>query len=325
MKQSINLITDYLRKDDGISGAMHYTEQISWLLFLKFLDDYEDRESYNAVLNGTTYDFILEKKYCWKNWTQLPSGNDIKDFVNNELFPYLATFRDSENDYHSMKYKIGEIFKFINNRIESGHTIKDITDEINKLSFQRQEDLFELSWVYEDLLQWMGNDGWNSWEFYTPRNVIKIMVEAISPRIWEKICDPAAGSCGFLIEAFNFMKPKIFSDKELEILKNETFFANEKTPLAYTMGMMNMILHGILNPNLNKKNTLTTNIRDIEEKDKFDIILANPPFGGKEKEEIQQNFPIKTNATEMLFFAVHHKNSQKWWKICDYCARMSAF
>lgn len=301
MKQSINLITDYLRKDDGISGAMHYTEQISWLLFLKFLDDYEDRESYNAVLNGTTYDFILEEKYRWKNWTQLPSGNDIKDFVNNELFPYLATFRDSENDYHSMKYKIGEIFKFINNRIESGHTIKDITDEINKLSFQKQEDLFELSWVYEDLLQGMGNDGWNSGEFYTPRSVIKIMVEAISPRIWEKICDPAAGSCGFLIEAFNFMKPKISSDKELEILKNETFFANEKTPLAYTMGMMNMILHGISNPNLNKKNTLTTNIRDIEEKDKFDIILANPPFGGKEKEEIQQNFPIKTNATEMLF------------------------
>jgi site-specific DNA-methyltransferase (adenine-specific) len=145
MKQSINLITDYLRKDDGISGAMHYTEQISWLLFLKFLDDYEDRESYNAVLNGTTYDFILEEKYRWKNWTQLPSGNDIKDFVNNKLFPYLATFRDSENDYHSMKYKIGEIFKFINNRIESGHTIKDITDEINKLSFQKQEDLFELS------------------------------------------------------------------------------------------------------------------------------------------------------------------------------------
>ena len=301
MKQSINLITDYLRKDDGISGAMHYTEQISWLLFLKFLDDYEDRESYNAVLNGTTYDFILEEKYRWKDWTQLPSGNDIKDFVNNELFPYLATFRDSENDYHSMKYKIGEIFKFINNRIESGHTIKDITDEINKLSFQKQEDLFELSWVYEDLLQGMGNDGWNSGEFYTPRSVIKIMVEAISPRIWEKICDPAAGSCGFLIESFNFMKPKISSDKELEILKNETFFANEKTPLAYTMGMMNMILHGISNPNLNKKNTLTTNIRDIEGKDKFDIILANPPFGGKEKEEIQQNFPIKTNATEMLF------------------------
>ena len=244
---------------------------------------------------------MLEKKYRWKNWTQLPSGDDIKDFVNNELFPYLATFRDSENDYHSMKYKIGEIFKFINNRIESGHTIKDITDEINKLSFQKQEDLFELSWVYEDLLQGMGNDGWNSGEFYTPRSVIKIMVEAISPRIWEKICDPAAGSCGFLIESFNFMKPKISSDKELEILKNETFFANEKTPLAYTMGMMNMILHGISNPNLNKKNTLTTNIRDIEGKDKFDIILANPPFGGKEKEEIQQNFPIKTNATEMLF------------------------
>ena len=147
----------------------------------------------------------------------------------------------------------------------------------------------------------MGNDGWNSWEFYTPRSIIKIIVEIIKPEIWQTVYDPASWSCGFLIEAFNFMRKQVKNDKELDFLNNQTFFGNEKTPLAYIMWVMNMILHGISNPNINKKNTLTTDIRSIQEKDKFDVILANPPFWWKEKDVIQQNFPIKTNATEMLF------------------------
>ncbi|MBS9783795.1 N-6 DNA methylase [Candidatus Gracilibacteria bacterium] len=301
MKQQINRITDILRRDDGISGAMHYTEQISWILFLKFLDDFEQREVDSALLDGRNFEHTLAEKYRWKNWIKTPSGDDIKDFVNNELFPYLQSFRSDVTDYHSMKFKIGEIFHFIDNRIESGHTLKEIVEIIDSLNFQKQEDLFELSKVYEDLLQGMGNDGGNSGEFYTPRCIIKIMVEILEPQIGQTIYDPASGSCGFLIEAFEYLNKQDKNDKQLDFLKKHTFFGNEKTPIAYIMGVMNMILHGISNPNIAKQNTLTTDIRQVEEKDRFDIILANPPFGGKEKEIIQQNFPIKTNATEMLF------------------------
>lgn len=314
MKQQISRITDILRRDDGISGAMHYTEQISWILFLKFLDDYEIRESDNAFLSGEEYNFILPEKFRFKNWIQTPSGDDIKDFVNLELFPYLKSFKNENEDFSSMKYKIGEIFSFIDNRIDSGHTLAEIIEIINNLNFQKQEDLFELSKIYEDLLQWMGNDGWNSGEFYTPRSIIKIIVDIINPEPGQTIYDPATGSSGFLIEAYNHIRNKISSDKELDFLNRKALFWNEKTPLAYIMWVMNLILHGISNPNINKKNTLASNIRDIQEKDRFDIILANPPFGGKEKDIIQQNFPIKTNATEMLFLQHIMKSLKLGWK-----------
>ncbi len=312
MKQKINRITDILRRDDWISWAMHYTEQISWILFLKFLDDYEQRESDNALIDWKNYTHILEEKYRWKNWIKMQkwtiSWDDLKNFVNKELFPYLKSFRNENENYHSIKYKLWEIFHFIDNRIESGHTLREIIDIIDWLNFQKQEDLFELSHIYEDLLKWMWNDWWNSGEFYTPRSIIKIMVESLKPQIWQTIYDPAAWSCGFLIEAFNFMNSQEKNDTQLEFLNKKTFFWNEKTALAYIMWVMNLILHGISNPNITKKNTLTANIREIQEKDRYDIVLANPPFGWKEKELIQRNFTIKTNATEMLFIQHIMKN-----------------
>ena len=305
MQQHINRITDILRRDDGISGAMHYTEQVSWILFLKFLDDYESSERDAAELDGRDYHSILDEAHSWSSWTQrdkkLFSGDDLKDFVNKDLFPYLKSFRSADGDYHSIRYKIGEIFYFLDNRIESGHTLREIIDIIDTLNFQSQEDLFELSKIYEDLLQGMGNDGGNSGEFYTPRSIIKLIVDIVDPNVRQTVYDPAAGSCGFLIEAYNHIKPRVQSDSELSFLANNTFYGNEKTPLAYILGVMNMILHGIHNPNLSKTNTLTTNIRDIQESDRYDIILANPPFGGKEKAQIQQNFVFPTGATEMLF------------------------
>ncbi|MDD2745515.1 MAG: class I SAM-dependent DNA methyltransferase [Candidatus Gracilibacteria bacterium] len=305
MQQHINRITDILRRDDGISGAMHYTEQISWILFLKFLDDYESSQADAADLDGREYTYIIESQYRWSEWIARDnrhfSGDDFKEFINKELFPYFKRFRNVDGDYHSIKYKIGEIFYFLDNRIESGHTIREVVNIIDGMNFQKQEDLFELSKIYEDLLQGMGNDGGNSGEFYTPRAIIKLIVDIVDPKVGDTIYDPASGSCGFLIEAFHHIRPQITTDKELSFLSHSTFFGNEKTPLAYILGVMNMILHGVHNPNISKTNTLTTNIRDIQEKDRYDIILANPPFGGKEKEQIQQNFIFPTTATEMLF------------------------
>ncbi len=325
MQSHINRITDILRRDDGISGAMQYTEQISWILFLKYLNDYEETQNQSAFLNWEEYNYILKPDFrrdnraCPKkdgkvDFAIAKSWDDLKDFVNKELFLYLKWFRKNEWDYHSITYKIWEIFYFLDNKIESWHTLREVLDIIDTMNFQSQDDLFALSHVYETLLQQMWNDGWNSWEFYTPRAVIKSMVQAIDPQIWQTIYDGAAGSCGFLIEAYEYMKSQERSTKDLEILKKETFYGNEKTPLAYIMWVMNMILHGIENPNLNKQNTLTADIRWIEEKDRFDIILANPPFGWKEKDQIQANFPIKTNATEMLFLQHFMKKLKIWWK-----------
>ncbi len=313
MQAQINRITDVLRRDDGISGAMHYTEQTSWILFLKFLDDYETNQEEEGILTGKPYQRLLASEFqrsvraAPKNdqgkldTLTMMVGSDLKDFVNQKLFPYLKSFRDEGQDYHSMKYKIGEIFYFLDNRIENGNTIREVIDIIDEMSFQSQDDLFALSKIYEDLLQGMGNDGGNSGEYYTPRSVVKAMVRCLDLELHQTIYDGATGSCGFLIEAYNYLKKKVQTTDDLHRLKHDALRGNEKTPIGYIMGVMNMILHGIENPNIDKKNTLIDNIRDFEEKDGYDVILANPPFGGKEKEEIQRNFPIKTNATEMLF------------------------
>ena len=320
MESKINRITDILRRDDGISGAMHYTEQISWVLFLKFLADLEESKAEDAELDGETYTYILDEKYRWQNWAVLKvdgkkdiinskSGDDLLDFVNKELFPYLKGFKSITENPKSIKYKIGAIFEFLDNRIANGHTLREVLDIIDEMDFHNQLDLFQLSLIYEKLLKDMGSDGGNSGEFYTPRPLIKVITDVVNPQIGQSIYDPAVGSCGFLIEAYNHIrytdvqnnKQRDLSTDQLKFLNEDTFFGNEKTPLSYVMGVMNMILHGVESPNISKSNTLTKDIRGLEEKDRFDCILANPPFGGKEKEQIQQNFPIKSNATELLF------------------------
>lgn len=323
MQNKIDKITDILRRDDGISGAMHYSEQISWILFLKFLDDYEEELKLEAILNDKAYKSILEEKFSWRIWAapktsegkldvkNALSGDDLLSFVNNELFAYLKSFKDNEN-FKSIEYKIGGIFEFIDNRIANGHTLREVINLVDELSFSKESDVFALGEVYEKLLKDMGSDGGNSGEFYTPRPLIRAMVEVIDPKAKERIYDPACGSCGFLVESFLHIlyedrsknKKANLSVEELEFLKNDALFGKEKTPLSYAMGVMNMILHEISSPNIIKTNTLSKKITDITEKDKYEVILANPPFGGKEKEQIQENFPIKSNATELLFYSI---------------------
>lgn len=318
LQQKINRITDILRRDDGISGAMHYTEQTSWVLFLKFLDDYESEKEDEAVLSGNDYHPVLDGEHRWAAWAcpktvdgkldlaRAKTGDDLTDYVNGQLFPYLKSFANvaaTGANPKSFTYKIGAIFQYLDNKVSSGHTLREVLDIIDTLNFQSESDLFELSLVYEGLLQNMGDAGGYAGEFYTPRPVVHAMVKAIAPKAGETIYDAAAGSCGFLVEAFEHLKSKKneLSTEQWDFIQRDTFFGYEKTSLAYVMGMMNMILHGIESPNLFRGNTLTQNIRDIQEKDRFDIILANPPFGGKEKSQIQQNFPIQANATELLF------------------------
>jgi type I restriction enzyme M protein len=315
LQQKIDRITDILRRDDGISGAMHYTEQTSWILFLKFLDDYEMEKEDHAVLSGHPYEHVLDEQHQWNTWacpkkdgkvdhSKALSGDDLTKYINDDLFPYLKSFSKGITvDRTSFAYKIGAIFEYLDNKIASGHTLREVLDIIDTLNFQSETEMFELSQVYEGLLQNMGDAGGYAGEFYTPRAVIRAITKAVDPKPGQTVYDAAAGSCGFLIEAFEHMqeKKKDIPTDVWDDIKTKSFFGYEKTSLAYVMGMMNMILHGIESPNLYRMNTLTQDIRGFEEKDRYDCILANPPFGGKEKAQIQQNFPVQANATELLF------------------------
>jgi len=307
-------IDDILHKDAGCGSELDYVEQSSWVLFLKYLDDLEGSRKVGAELSNTKYKPLIESKYRWATWAVPKSkdgkidhntaltGDDLKDFVNRELFPYFARFKSSASGPDTLEYKIGEIFSEINNKLQSGYNLREVLELVDELKFQTSADIHEMSHLYEDKIKNMGNAGRNGGEYYTPRPLIKAMIQVVAPKIGQTIYDGATGSAGFLCESFAYLSSsKQLTTKEVEILQKKTFYGKEKKSLAYIIGTMNMILHGIDAPNLLHTNTLGENIADIQEKNRYDIVLANPPFGGKERAEVQQNFPIKTGETAYLF------------------------
>lgn len=313
-EQSFKNIDDVLWKDSGVATELDYIEQTSWILFLKYLNDLELDRKTEAALSGKVYKYIIVPEFSWRYWavpkgkdgkldynTAL-SGEDLIDFVNLKLFPYLKSFKSTSENPNTIEYKVGEIFSELKNKITSGYTLREILNIVDEMSFRSQKEKYELSHLYESKIKNMGNAGRNGGEYYTPRPLIKTIVKVVNPKIGDKIYDGAVGSAGFLIEAFEYLKnSKNLSSKDIEILQNNTFYGKEKKSLAYIIGIMNMILHGIYAPNIQHTNTLSENVMNLEEKDRFDVILANPPFGGKERKEVQQNFPIKTGETAFLF------------------------
>ena len=313
-EQTFKNIDDILRKDAGCSSELDYVEQTSWILFLKYLDDFEQDKKTVAELSGKAYTGIISPEYRWEVWAvpkgkdgkidhhQALTGDDLKDFVDHKLFPYLKKFKTSAESAATVEYKIGEIFSELKNKIQSGYNLREVINLIDELRFRSHVDKHEMSHLYEDKIKNMGNAGRNGGEYYTPRPLIKTIVKVVAPTIGKKIYDGAVGSAGFLAESFEYMKmSKNLTTKDAETLQKKTFYGKEKKSLAYIIGTMNMILHGIEAPNILHTNTLTENLDDIQEEDRYDIILANPPFGGKERAEVQQNFPIKTGETAFLF------------------------
>jgi type I restriction enzyme M protein len=307
-------LDDTLRKDAGCSSELDYIEQTSWVLFLKYLDDFEaDREA-SAQLNGERYKRILSNEYAWTTWavpktadgkldynTAL-TGEDLKEFVDGKLFPYLKSFKVSAENADTLEYKIGEIFHELKNKLQSGYSLREVINKVDELRFRSNEEKHEMSSLYEDKIKNMGNAGRNGGEYYTPRPLIKTIVKVVNPKLGNKVYDGAVGSAGFLCEAYEYMRTsKQLTAKEFEQLQRKTFYGKEKKSLAYIIGVMNMILHGIEAPNIIHTNTLGENIADIQEKDRVDIVLANPPFGGNERVEVQENFPIRTSETAYLF------------------------
>ncbi len=229
------------------------------------------------------------------------TGDDLREFVNGQLFPYLAGFKQRASGPNTIEYKIGEVFGEIKNKIQSGYNLRDVIDRVDELRFGTQSEKHELSHLYEAKIRNMGNAGRNGGEYYTPRPLIRAMIRVLKPRIGERIYDGACGSAGFLCEAFDYLSAQASKADDLKTLQTRTFYGKEKKSLAYVIGIMNMILHGIEAPNIVHTNTLGENLNDIQDKDRYDVVLANPPFGGKERKEVQQNFPIKTGETAFLF------------------------
>ena len=313
-EQAFKNIDDVLWKEAGCTTELDYTEQTSWLLFLKYLDGLEQDRADEAALGGKSYSYILDAPYRWESWAAPKgkdgkldhnaalTGDDLRDFVDHRLFPYLYRFTAKATGPNTIEYKIGQIFSEIKNKITSGYNLRELIEHIDALHFRSQTEKHELSHLYEAKIKNMGNAGRNGGEYYTPRPLIRAIVRVVSPRIGETIYDPAVGSAGFLCEAFEFLKSgNKLSTKDLTTLQTRTFYGKEKKPLAYVIAIMNMILHGIEAPNLLHTNTLTENLADVQEKDRYDVVLANPPFGGKERKEVQQNFPIRSGETAFLF------------------------
>lgn len=313
-EQTFKNIDDVLWKEAGCATELDYVEQTSWLLFLKYLDDLEREQLHKAELMEKSYDCILEEAYRWSYWAvprkpngeidrdRAMTGDDLMAYVNEVLFPHLQGFKQRATSSDTVEYKIGEIFGEIKNKFQSGYSLRDALEYVDELRFQSQDEKHELSHLYETKIKNMGNAGRNGGEYYTPRPLIRAMIQVVKPKIGERIYDGACGSAGFLCESYEYLRHRgKLTTQQLEMLQTQTFYGKEKKSLPYVIAIMNMILHGIGTPNIIHTNTLTESLSDVQDKDRFEVILANPPFGGKERKEVKQNFPIQTGETAFLF------------------------
>ncbi len=304
-EQTFKNIDNTLRNDANCETELDYAEQSSWALFLKWLDDYEKDKEAIFRLENKEYNSILEDKYRWSSWANFNNsltGDDLKKFVDEELFPYLSSFKQKAKNTNTIEYKIGEIFSELKNKLEDGYTLRDLVNDVDSLDFRTNENKHELSALYEERIKRVGNAGRNGGEYYTPRPLIRIIIKVLNPIIGQKMYDGACGSGGFLVEAFNHIKNnKSLTTSELKILQENTLYGKEKKRFPFILGIMNMILHGIESPNISHSNTLEENILEYQESDRYDTILANPPFGGSEKDQIKDGFPFQTSETAFLF------------------------
>jgi len=288
LKNKLNRCCDIMR-DDGLV-PLQYVEQLSWLLFLKLFDD---REKQEKILNPD-YQFIFEEKYRWHNWASKFTGEELKEFIERELIPYLANLSGTPQ-----KSKIGSIFKEVRNYMRSGYNLAEVIEIINTIDFSDPEDTQILSIAYEELLMFTAGKGAGAGEYYTPRPIIRFMIKIINPKIGEKILDPFCGSAGFLVEAYKYLREKAKTLKDYKILQEKTFYGQELKSYPLIVGTLNAMLHGIESPNIIQTNTFAEDVRSIPEDKKIDIILTNPPFGGEAAKRSLASFAIKTSDTEL--------------------------
>ena len=283
-----------IMRADGLY-LLEYIEQLSWLVFLKIFEDLEEEFRLEAELEGKQYQPMIDPKYSWSNWARKDMrAEDLANFIEKDLLPYFRSLHGSKE-----KNLISSIFAEVKQHMRSPYALKEVISMIDEIDFTNPEDSHALSQIYEELLMLMGKEGGAAGEYYTPRPIVRLMVKIVDPKVGETVFDPFCGSCGFLVEAFKYMKQKkILTASEEKLLEESTLYGQELKFLPYLIGVMNCILHGILAPNIQRKNTFEENVVTTPSK-RYDVILTNPPFGGKVVKSLRGNLPVETGSTEL--------------------------
>jgi len=309
---------DIMRKDKGLNGDLDRLPMLTWIMFLKFLDDMESVRAEEAKLSGKRFRPAIEQPYRWRDWAANPqgiTGPELIAFINQDeairpdrkrgdgLFAYLRSLRSANGDRRDV---IAKVFQGTFNRMTNGYLLRDVINKINEIHFTSKDEIHTLGLLYESLLREMRDSAGDSGEFYTPRPVVKFIVSVMNLRLGETILDPAAGTGGFLVEAFTHLLKQCKKTEDFNTLQSGTLFGIEPKPLPYLLCQMNLLLHGLESPEIDPENALRFPLREIGDKDRVDIIMTNPPFGGEEERGILSNFPEdkKTAETALLFLQI---------------------
>ena len=307
---------DIMRKDKGLNGDLDRLPMLTWIMFLKFLDDLELQRLEEAKLAGKKFRPAIELPYRWRDWAAKPdgiTGDELLAFINAEectrpdgtrgpgLFAYLRELSSLNGD--DRRDVIATVFRGVDNRMKSGYLLRDVINKVHGIRFTSSEELHTLGALYESMLREMRDAAGDSGEFYTPRPVVRFMVEVVNPRLGETVLDPACGTGGFLVEAFNHLSKQVKTVADRRLLQTQSLFGYEPKPLPYLLAQMNLLLHNHDGPQIDPGNALRFKLTEIGEKDRVDVILTNPPFGGEEEKGIQGNFPEdrQTSETALLF------------------------
>jgi type I restriction enzyme M protein len=311
LRSLIKSARDIMRKDKGLNGDLDRLPMLTWIMFLKFLDDLELQRETEAELAGQKFERALDRPYRWRDWAAKPegiTGDELISFVNNEeavlpdgsrgpgLFAYLRSL--SGRDGGDRRDVIATVFKGTINRMINGYLLRDVINKVSGIHFGSSEELHTLGALYESMLREMRDAAGDSGEFYTPRPVVRFMVAVTDPKLGETILDPACGTGGFLVEAFQHLEKQCKTVEDRQLLQKRSIFGGEPKPLPYLLAQMNLLLHGLESPQISPNNSLAVKITEIGEKDRVDIILTNPPFGGEEERGILANFPSDKQAAE---------------------------
>ena len=307
---------DIMRKDKGLNGDLDRLPMLTWIMFLKFLDDLEIQREGEAKLSGKKFKPAIETPYRWRDWASKPdgiTGDDLLKFINNDeamrpdgkrgpgLFQYLRNLTSSNGD--SRRDVIATVFGGVQNRMISGYLLRDVVNKIAGIHFTSSDELHTLGSLYESMLREMRDAAGDSGEFYTPRAVVRFMVAVTDPRLGETLLDPACGTGGFLVEAYTHLAKQVKTVADRKIMQESSLLGCEAKTLPYLLCQMNLLLHGLDSPQIDSGNALRFKLSDIGERERVDIILTNPPFGGEEEKGIQGNFPEdkQTAETALLF------------------------
>jgi len=307
---------DIMRKDKGLNGDLDRLPMLTWIMFLKFLDDLEIQRETEAELAGKKFQRAIDPPYRWRDWATNPAGitgDELISFVNNEeavlpngkrgpgLFAYLRGLTGRNGG--DRRDVIATVFKGTINRMINGYLLRDVINKVAGIHFGSSEELHTLGALYETMLREMRDAAGDSGEFYTPRPVVRFMVAVTDPKLGETILDPACGTGGFLVAAFEHLQKQCKTVQDRQLLQKRSIFGGEAKPLPYLLAQMNLLLHGLESPQISPNNSLAVRITEIGEKDRVDIILTNPPFGGEEERGILANFPTdkQTAETALLF------------------------